>query len=120
MNPQILLYELTRAIGAANLPRTAGHLQGLTKFAKELYSTIHQLKNAAWGDGDGSGVGLLENPNLQNQAEKETKEVRKVENERKKEEGKAFNLKERTKTKVASLLVFSMFPALEEITRGAQ
>lgn len=55
MNPQILLYELTRAIGVANLPRTAEHLQGLTKFAKELYSTIHQLKNAAWGDGDGSG-----------------------------------------------------------------
>lgn len=66
-----------------------------------------------------AAVGLLENPNLQNQAEKETKEVRKVENERKKE-GKAFNLKERTKTKVASLLVFSMFPALVEITRGAQ
>lgn len=67
-----------------------------------------------------AAVGLLENPNLQNQAEKETKEVRKVENERKKEEGKAFNLKERTKTEVASLLVFSMFPALVEITRGAQ
>ena len=55
MNPQILLYALTRAIGVANLPRTAEHLQGLTKFAKELYSAIHQLKNAAWGDGDGSG-----------------------------------------------------------------
>ena len=71
-------------------------------------------------DQEKAAVGLLENPNLQNQAEKETKEVRKVENERKKEEGKAFNLKERTKTEVASLLVFSMFPALVEITRGAQ
>ena len=67
-----------------------------------------------------AAVGLLDNPNLQNQAEKETKEVRKVESERKKEEGKAFNLKERTKAEVASLLVFSMFPALVEITRGAQ
>lgn len=46
---------VVRAYDVANLPRTAEHLQGLTKFAKELYSTIHQLKNAAWRDGDGSG-----------------------------------------------------------------
>lgn len=71
MNPQILLYELTRAIGVGNLPRTAEHLQGLTEMGQEK-----------------AAVGLLENPNLQNQAEKETKEVRKVENERKRRRGR--------------------------------
>ena len=35
-----------------------------------------------------AAVGLLENPNVQNQAEKETKEVRKVENERKRRRGR--------------------------------
>lgn len=123
MNPQILLYELTRAIGVGNLPRTAEHLQGLTKFAKELYSTIHQLKNAAWGDGDGSGEssGRTSRKPKRSKPGGEGNEGGKEGGEREeKEEGKAFNLKERTKTQVASLLVFSMFPALVEITRGAQ
>ena len=47
VNSQILLYELTRAIGESNLPAAAQHLAGLAKFAKELYSTVHQLKTAA-------------------------------------------------------------------------
>lgn len=47
VNSQILLYELTRAIGEQNLPEAAQHLEGLAVFAKELYSTIHQLKTAA-------------------------------------------------------------------------
>ena len=55
VNPQILLYELTRAIGEDNLPSAAKHLQGLAVFAKELYTTIHQLKNAALGGGGESG-----------------------------------------------------------------
>ena len=122
MNPQILLYELTRAIGVANLPRTAEHLQGLTKFAKELYSTIHQLKNAAWGDGDGSGEssGRTSRKPKPSRLGGEGNEGGEEGGEREeKEEGKAFNLKERTKTEVASLLVFSMFPVLVEITQGA-
>lgn len=57
VNPQILLYELTRAIGEENLPRAASHLQGLAKFAKELYSTIHELKTAAIEGGGESGSG---------------------------------------------------------------
>ena len=123
MNPQILLYALTRAIGVANLSRTAEHLQGLTKFAKELYSAIHQLKNAAWGDGDGSGEssGRTSRKPKPSKLGGEGNEGGEEGGEREeKEEGKAFNLKERTKTEVASLLVFSMFPALVEITRGAQ
>lgn len=55
VNPQILLYELTRAIGEENLPNAAKHLQGLAVFAKELYTTIHQLKNAALGGDSKSG-----------------------------------------------------------------
>ena len=56
VNPQILLYELTRAVGEENLPSAAKHLQGLAVFAKELYSTIHQLKIAAIeGDNESGG-----------------------------------------------------------------
>lgn len=50
VNSQTLLYELTRAIGEQNLPEAAQHLEELAKFAKELYSTIHQLKTAAITD----------------------------------------------------------------------
>ena len=44
-----MLYELMRGIGEENLPSAAKHLQGLAVFAKELYLTIHLLKNAALG-----------------------------------------------------------------------
>jgi len=72
VKPQILLYELTRAIGEENLPSAAKHLQGLAVFAKELHSTIHQLKNAALtGDSEfgSSGVGTLPKPKPPNPGE---------------------------------------------------
>ena len=47
VDPQILLYELTRAIGKDNLTLAEQQLKGLAKFSKELYSTINQLRNAA-------------------------------------------------------------------------
>lgn len=58
MNSQILLYELTRAIGEDHLPDAAHHLASLAKFAKELYSTVHELKTAAI-----TGGGAAPNPN---------------------------------------------------------
>ena len=58
VNSQILLYELTRAIGEQNLPEAAQHLEGLAVFAKELYKTVHELKTAAiTGDVAPSGGG---------------------------------------------------------------
>ena len=58
VNSQILLYELTRAIGEDHLPDAAHHLARLAKFAKELYSTVHELKTAAI-----TGGGAAPNPN---------------------------------------------------------
>lgn len=47
VNSQILLYELTRAIGEENLPKASQELAGLAKFANNLYLTIHELGAAA-------------------------------------------------------------------------
>lgn len=49
MNPQILLYELTRAIGEARLPDAAKRLQNLASFAKDLYKVLHDLDKSAVG-----------------------------------------------------------------------
>ena len=48
-NPQILLYELTRAIGKSRLPDAAKLLQNLTVFAKDLYKMVHELDKSAVG-----------------------------------------------------------------------
>ena len=49
VNPQILLYELTRAIGESRLPDAAKRLQNLTVFAKDLYKVMHELDRSAVG-----------------------------------------------------------------------
>lgn len=49
VNPQILLYELTRAIGETRLPDAAKRLQNLTVFAKDLYKVVHELDKSAVG-----------------------------------------------------------------------
>lgn len=49
VNPQILLYELTRAIGESRLPDAAKRLQNLTAFAKELYKVVNELDKSAVG-----------------------------------------------------------------------
>lgn len=49
VNPQILLYELTRAIGEARLPDAAKRLQNLALFAKDLYKVLHDLDKSAVG-----------------------------------------------------------------------
>jgi len=49
VNPQILLYELTRAIGESRLPDAARRLQNLTVFAKDLYKVVHELDKSAVG-----------------------------------------------------------------------
>ena len=58
VNSQILLYELTRAIGEKNLPSAATHLESLAEFAKQLYSAIQQLQKAALGAGTPEGAGV--------------------------------------------------------------
>lgn len=104
VNPQVLLYELTRAVGEENLPRAASHLQGLATFAKELYSTIHQLKNAAIGgdsESGSSGGGTPPKPKPPNPS--------KEENERREES-----------LELSCKPAFEMFrPAFEEISREA-
>ena len=47
VNPQILLYEMTKTIGQDNLKEAAADLDQLAQFAKELYSTIRDLNDAA-------------------------------------------------------------------------
>lgn len=49
VNPQILLYELTRAIGESRLPDAAKRLQNLTAFAKDLYKVVNELDKSAVG-----------------------------------------------------------------------
>ena len=47
VDPQIMLYELTRAIGEEALSIALTHLEGLTVFAERLYSAVAKLKKAA-------------------------------------------------------------------------
>ena len=47
VDPQIMLYELTRAIGEEALPSPLTHLEGLTVFTERLYSAVATLKKAA-------------------------------------------------------------------------
>ena len=49
VNPQILLYELTKAIGESRLPDAAKRLQNLATFAKDLYKVLHDLDKSAVG-----------------------------------------------------------------------
>lgn len=49
VNPQILLYELTRAIGESRLPDAARRLQNLTVFAKDLYKVVQELDKSTAG-----------------------------------------------------------------------
>lgn len=50
VNSQILLYEMTKTIGETDLRNAANELRELAAFAKELYSTIHDLNRAAKPD----------------------------------------------------------------------
>ena len=104
VNSQILLYELTRAIGEENLPEAAQHLEGLAKFAKELYSTIHQLKTAAITDPvvpGGNGGGPPPKPTPKPPGKEEVGYTGGTDN----------------KCKPAG---FKMLPALDDITHGAR
>ena len=47
VDPQIMLYELTRAIGEEALPSPLTHLEGLTVFTERLYSAVATLKKVA-------------------------------------------------------------------------
>lgn len=66
VNPQILLYELTKAIGELRLPDAAKRLENLATFAKDLYKVLHDL--------DKSAVGSLEEPSKPNSFSPEEKE----------------------------------------------
>ena len=61
VNPQILLYELTRAIGETKLADAEKRLENLAVFAKDLYKIIHELDQAAIGSLVGPGSFLLGN-----------------------------------------------------------
>lgn len=52
VNPQILLYEMTKTIGQRDLEDAAKNLDQLAKFGKELYSTIRDLNNAGKPDNE--------------------------------------------------------------------
>ncbi|XP_078375436.1 uncharacterized protein LOC144658827 [Oculina patagonica] len=105
VNPQVLLYELTRAIGEDNLPSAAEHLQSLAGFAKQLYSTVHQLKTAAITEGGSesgsSGGGTPPKPKPPNPSEDE-------------------NVGREESLELSCKPAFEMFrPAFEEISREA-
>lgn len=50
VSPQVLLYELTKAIGEDNLPAAEKALEGLVTFAERLYTAIDKLGRAAVDD----------------------------------------------------------------------
>ena len=54
VDPQILLYELTKAVGESSLPGASRHLKELNAFAKGLYSAINEMGRAAVGEVEGS------------------------------------------------------------------
>lgn len=54
VDPQILLYELTKAVGERSLPGASRHLKELNAFAKDLYSAINEMGRAAVGEVEGS------------------------------------------------------------------
>ena len=54
VDPQILLYELTKAVGESSLPGASRHLKELNAFAKDLYSAINEMGRAAVGEVEGS------------------------------------------------------------------
>ena len=54
VDPQILLYELTKAVGESSLPGAFRHLKELNTFAKGLYSAINEMGRAAVGEVEGS------------------------------------------------------------------
>ena len=62
VNPQVLLYELTRAIGESKLGDVEKRLRNLAVFAKDLYKIIHELDRAALGSLSGSGASKLDEP----------------------------------------------------------
>ena len=57
VDPQIMLYELARAVGEEALPSALTHLEGLTLFAERLYSAVAKLKKAALTGGNPSDEG---------------------------------------------------------------
>ena len=79
VNPQILLYELTRAIGESRLPDAAKRLQNLTTFAKDLYKVVHELDKSAMGSlEEGSKPNKFAGGNASGSAEEKEQERKKA------------------------------------------
>ena len=74
VDPQILLYELTKAVGESSLPGASRHLKELNAFAKGLYSAINEMGRAAVGEVEGSPSIVIANSML---SAKEKEERRK-------------------------------------------
>lgn len=74
VDPQILLYELTKAVGESSLPGASRHLKELNAFAKDLYSAINEMGRAAVGEVEGSPSIAIANSTL---SPKEKEERRK-------------------------------------------
>ena len=64
VDPQILLYELTKAVGESSLPGASRHLKELNAFAKGLYSAINEMGRAAVGEVEGSPSIVIANSML--------------------------------------------------------
>ena len=64
VDPQILLYELTKAVGESSLPGASRHLKELNAFAKDLYSAINEMGRAAVGEVEGSPSIVIANSML--------------------------------------------------------
>ena len=57
VNPQVLLYELTRAVGQENLQAATTELEGVATLAERLYKVIDQLDQAAKDDSGKDDLG---------------------------------------------------------------
>ena len=62
MNPQILLYELTRAVGRENLEAATKELEQVATLAEGLYKVIDQLDQAAKDDSGKDDFGRFRKP----------------------------------------------------------
>lgn len=62
VNPQILLYELTRAVGRENLEAATKELEQVATLAEGLYKVIDQLDQAAKDDSGKDDLGRFRKP----------------------------------------------------------
>ena len=74
VDPQVLLYELSRTIGEENIPEAIKKLNSMAEFAEQLYQVINQLTTAAKETHTDSDDGADDKKQIRNASEEEDDE----------------------------------------------